>query len=400
MAGEGRSAITAGIGFAGNIIGNAINSSMAWDAQNEYMQEWGGPEAQMRHFKKAGINPLGISAQLSGAAGDTNVGTQLGTYDLAEAFTNSMNSMLNPAVAANTQSQTASNNADANKTNVEAEGQEIENEVNRETKEDQKRQKIAEANVTEEEARQLQQINDYYPELFDLQKREIEARIRDIDGKIKVYDKQLEQMDQEINESKERIKTMETQRLLNMSEADRAEAEAELAREKKNLTEKEVARQELQNERDREYGAVDPSVQKYLEIRDNEGEDAADKWLDDNEKVIKKMKAAEAEGTEVGTGEGKSTYDPETLTNKDNIAKMQRLADEYNSKADEYDRLKKQRDASPKNSKQYRDLDIQMQKLHGDMESIRGQFDSQYGKMRTNWSYYKGRFSVFQSGRK
>lgn len=394
MSDEGRSAITAGIGFAGNIIGNAINSSMAWDAQNEYMQEWGGPEAQMRHFKKAGINPLGISAQLSGAAGDTNVGTQLGTYDLAEAFTNSMNSMLNPTVAANTESQTASNNADANKTNVEAEGQKIENEVNRETKEDQKRQKIAEANVTEEEARQLQQINDNYPELFDLQKREINAKIREIDGKIKVYDKQLEQIDQEINESKERIKTMESQRLLYASEADRAEAEAELAREKKNLTEKEVARQELQNERDREYGAVDPSVQKYMEIRDNEGEDVANKWLDDNETVIKKMKAAEAEGTEVGTGEGKSTYDPETVTNKNIIAKMQQDANEYNSKADEYERIKKQRDASPQNSKQWQDLNIQLNVLQAEMDNLESSFKKHYRRMRSSYSYYNGRFTI------
>lgn len=290
----------AAAGTAVNSMMNMFNTQIAEEAQDRYMQKWGSAEAQMKSFRKAGINPLGIGAQLTGAAGDTNVGTQLSNYDWAGAFNDSVNSVLNPTVAAKTESETASNNANANKTNVEAEGQEIENEINRDTKEDQKRQKIAEANVTDEEARQLKQINDNYPELFELQKREIDSKIREIDGKIKVYDKQIEQIDQEINESKKRIDVMESQRILNMSEADRAVAEADLAREKKVLTEKEVARLQLQNERDNAYGAVDPSVQKWMEIRDNEGEEAANKWLDEQYNVIKKMNEGEFSGKAQG----------------------------------------------------------------------------------------------------
>lgn len=298
------------------VLQSGFNAWLGDEMQNRYMANWGGPEAQMEHMRAAGVNPFTAAGNLSGSAGDTNVGSTIGGYDLNNSIASLANSQMNPTVEDNTKSGTEKNKADAKVSETVAEGQEIQNEINSDTKENQK-QEIRDRARKQGYDADIAEVTALYAD--DIEKATLDNLDADYQLKVKQHEqaqKQMDLIDKQINEIDENIKVLKEQVKYYKSIEELNQANKLLAEEEKKKVEKENEKLAIENEI-LEFDANQDWTGQYYRIRKKYGKDYADQWIKDAKQNIKDVKEAEVSGITTGQKKVQLEYDPEVKTQED-----------------------------------------------------------------------------------
>lgn len=310
------------------VLQSGFNAWLGDEMQNRYMANWGGPEAQMAHMRAAGVNPFTAAGNLTGAAGDTNVGSTIGGYDLNNSIAALANSQMNPTVEDNTKSGTTKNVADAKVSEAVAEGQEIQNEINSDTKENQKQEIRDRARKMGYDA-DIADVTAEYAE--DIQKATLDNLDADYNLKVKQHDlaqKNIERIDKEIDQIDENIKVLKEQVKYYKSIEQLNAANEALVKAEKDKVEKEREKLEIENEI-LEFDASKDLTGQYYRIRKKHGKAFADQWIKDAKQNIKEQKEAEVEGATTGQKKAALENDPVVKTQQDTEAYWDQVIADY-----------------------------------------------------------------------
>ena len=79
-----------------NWLSSKIGQNQAQKAQDQYMEKWGSPQAQMQNMQEAGINPFTAAQGISGAAGSSNYSASPVQEGAAGAMNSLDNAISNP----------------------------------------------------------------------------------------------------------------------------------------------------------------------------------------------------------------------------------------------------------------------------------------------------------------
>lgn len=279
----------------GSLIAQSFGSlaSMASAQENyrnamsmlEFQNQWNSPLEQLKRAKAAGLNPNAVNQTIAGSEGFGSMAAADAASlpnampDLGAQIGNSVNSALNAEfVKANTE-----------KTKEETRGQEIENEYNDATFDVRVKEAQDRGAITEAEAKNAKYLAEKYPEMIDLSLEEQRAEIDKKKAEKTKIDKEVDKIDQEIKESNKRIDKLEQDIKTAKSQEALNYAQVALTEEKKKNQQLLNDKQEMENRREELTGSATGITATYFDIESKDGTEAADKWLEESNKVMGKV---------------------------------------------------------------------------------------------------------------
>lgn len=271
------------IPYVGPFIGAAMNfAGAAYQnrAQERFFDEYMSPEARMSQMRAAGINPAAAAQGISGAPAPqmTAAGPSGAFTGLGEQIGNSVNTMLSADAI-----RSEIRNMDSRTT-----GQDIQNRFDNQTFDNRALYLKNQGLISTEQYKQASELSRQYPEMLSQSIEQIRSNIRKNDAQVKVFDQQIDNLKKEIGKMDEEIRKMKSDETLNYALAGEAGAREELERAEKALTDKKSELAEVEK-RKAELGADSNTELKYREVEKSQGKEAADKWLDTQYDLVKRI---------------------------------------------------------------------------------------------------------------
>jgi hypothetical protein len=300
-----------------NWASNELAANTDIKAMNQYMSQWGSPEAQMKSFRDAGINPYFAAQQISGNSGSTNVSSSSVSDDFASNVSNMQGA------------QSLSQKTPAEVKNIEAdtEGKNIENQFNKDTLEDRK-------NVVKEELRKLgydadtaESVARYADDIQKWTLKDLKSQVHKRKSEVDLIDKQIDLMDKQISEIDQNIKVLKQQVKTMISQEDLNRANESLVKLEQQKLGLEIDKQKIENKKF-EYDTNDP-VATYNYILDTKGEEAADTWYYDAKSKIGEVERKISQSRTEGVNKGNIDTNPEIKTQKETKDYWDEVIDEY-----------------------------------------------------------------------
>ena len=288
-----------------SLIGAGVNAGVNYYNRQQdlsllkYQNEWNSPVNQMKRGMAAGINPNAIAQGISGAAafgnmaqGDASTVSNGLPSDLGTQLGNSYNSAL----------QASLTKASIENVKEKTRGEKLENDYSDTTFDSRVQQCLNEGVITESEAKNARLMAEKYPEMLDLSIEQQRENINKTRKEMDKLDKDMDKIEQDIKESDKRIEHLEQQIKTEKSAAALNYANVALTNERKRNQELLNSKQEMENRREELTGSASGVTAAYFDIEKQDGKEAADKWLEENnavvEKVVKNSSKASAEGSQ------------------------------------------------------------------------------------------------------
>ena len=284
----------AGVNFASSYINRKTDIALL-----KYQNEYNSPKNMMKRLAEAGINPNAAAQGIAGspgygnmaAADAANVSNAIPS-DLGTQIGNSVNSALNAQLV----------KANIKKVEEETRGMKTANDYEDATFDTRVQQAEDNGVITHANAEMARETAQNYPEMLNLSKEQAYAELDKTKAEKAKLDKELDRIDQEIKESDKRIAKLEQDIKTGKSQEAKNYAEAELTRERTKNQQLLNDKQEMENNREELSGDASGWKAVYFDIMDKDGEDAANKWLNEHmdavDAVVNNTSKAAAEGSQ------------------------------------------------------------------------------------------------------
>ena len=288
-----------------DVFGNMVNGRIQEIYNENYMDKYGSVAAQWDQLVKKGINPYALAGQSMSNSGSSGTSASFGTGSgFADSASSLANSTLNPIVAANVESGTAKNNADARNTNVEAQ-------YNEKTLQDRIDMLANSKQLSDLELGIKAEYAGKYSEILSLNMEQIREGINKTKAEIDKIKEEKKKIDEEIKKL--------TQEIQNLKDEDRLiKARTRLTSLQSQSTELDNRIKTVEATNMEQYGVKGGTAAEAVFIAGCNGDD---KTVDAYASIQGKLREAESEGSVAGSQKALNETNPVQLQQNELLQK-------------------------------------------------------------------------------